>query len=415
MMRSARTATVAAGLALGLVLTACGDDANDNASESPGASDAPELTGDPIKLFSIQQITVTNQDATDEAADAVNAAVKRINDEGGINGRPVEVEVCDDKFSAPEGASCARQAVESGAVAVVGSTTQQGDAIYPVLEAAGVCNIAPQPINRLDYSSPVSYPVISGGPVNVAGYAYALKAVGATKIGVAYIDVPTAAGVVPFIDMGAKNAGGLTVGKKVPVPITTTDISAVVSSTIEGNDGAALILAPAQLSTFMRNLAEQGSDVFAAASAADDTIIEQIGPDAADNLVIAAGYLPISGDSEGMTQFREDMEEENSDAELNSFSVNGWLGPQVLKSVVEDAGLETIDAKGVCDALSKASSVDLKGVAPTVDFTKEFPIPGLNRIFNPFINVQKIEDGEVVQVNDTFLNPLDPSATAPAL
>jgi hypothetical protein len=59
--------------------------------------------------------------------------------------------------------------------------------------------------------------------------------------------------------------------------------------------------------------------------------------------------------------------------------------------------------------------VDLKGVAPKVNFTKEFPIPGLNRIFNPFINVQKIEDGKVVQVDEKFLNPLDPTATAPAL
>lgn len=84
------------------------------------------MTGEPIKLFTIQQITVTNQDSTQEAADGLAASIKRINANGGINGRPVTLEVSDDKFSPAEGASCARKAVSGGAVAVVGSTTAAG-------------------------------------------------------------------------------------------------------------------------------------------------------------------------------------------------------------------------------------------------------------------------------------------------
>ncbi|MCW2614477.1 MAG: hypothetical protein JWN08_1471 [Frankiales bacterium] len=410
---SARTATVAIGLSLGLLIAGCGDDADEEAAVQ-GSDSGTELTGDPIKIFTIQQITVTNQDATDEAADAVKASIKRINANGGINGRPVEVEVCDDKFAPAEGANCARKAVEAGAVALVGTTTQQGGTIYPVLEKAGLCNLAPQPINATDYSSKVSYPIISAGPVNVAGYAYALKAAGASKINVAYIDVATAAGVVPFIDMGAKNAGGLTVGQKIPIPITNTDIAPIVAAATRDADGVALVVAPAQLQNFARSLAQQGSDVKIAASAADNKLIDTIG-DGADNLVVAAAFAPIQSDAPGMVQFREDMEKENPDAELNAFSYNGWMGVHVLKEVIESQNLETVDSTTVCDALSKAKDIDLLGTAPKWSTDKPFPIKGLDRIFAPYIQVQNVVDGELRVLDEKFINPIDPTDTAPAV
>jgi ABC-type branched-subunit amino acid transport system substrate-binding protein len=411
MKRSARTATVAVGLALGLVLTGCGEDASNGSSASDEGSS--KLSGPPIKIFTIQQITVTNQDATDEAADAVKASIKRINANGGINGRPVEVEVCDDKFAPAEGANCARKAAASGAVAVIGTTTQQGATIYPVLEKEGICNLAPQPINATDYSSKVSYPIIAAGPINVAGYANALKAAGAKKIGVAYIDVATAAGVVPFIDMGAKNVG-LTVGQKVPIPLTATDIAPVVAASTKGNDGVALVVAPAQLQTFARALAQQGSDVKIAASAADNKLIKSIG-EGAKNLVVAGAFVPINSDAPGMVQFREDMKKQNPDAELNAFSYNGWMGVHVLKEVLEAQKVETINKTTVCDALSKAKDVDLLGTAPKWSTDVPFPIPGLQRIFSPFIQVQHVVDGQLAVLEEPFVNPIDPTRKAPSL
>lgn len=417
MMRSASTATVAAGLALGLLLSGCGDSKKEAASPTgndAGAGSTSKLSGDPIKLFSIQQITVTNQDSTAEAGDAIKASVKRINAEGGINGHPVTVEVCDDKFSPAEGASCARKATTGGYAAVVGTTTQQGDAIYPVLEKAGMCNFAPQPINRLDYSSKASFPILAGGPVNVAAYPAALKAVGAKKIGVAYIDVPTAAGVVPFIDLGAK-AAGVTVGRKVPIPITTTDISSVVASTVKGNDGAALIVAPAQLSAFLRGLSQSGSKAYAAASAADDKLIAKLG-DASKNLVVTGAFVSTSSDAAGMKKFNADMDAENKDAERNAFSVNSWLGAQALKEILETQKVTAYDPKTVCAALSKATDVSLMGMAPAWSSAKPFPIPGLERIFNPFVQLQKVENGTLVPIGDgKFIDPLDPSAVPGAL
>lgn len=411
MNRSLRTTTAVTGVALGLVLSGCGNDSN---SASPAANSSSKLTGAPVKLFSIQQITVTNQDATDEAADAIKASVARMNANGGIAGHPVTVDICDDHFSPATAAECARKAVSGGYAAVVGSVTQQGDAIYPVLEKAGLCNFAPNAINKLDYSSKLSFPILSSGPANVAGYAYALKAVGAKNVGVAYVDIPTAAATTAFVALGAKNAGGLTVNQKVPIPLTTTDISAVVASTTRGNDGVALVVAPAQLAAFAQSLGQSGSKDYAAASAADPKLIDQLGP-AAERLVIAAAFEPVTGDAPGVKLFNADMDKQNAKAERNAFSLNAWLGGQALKEVLDQAKPATIDKASVCDALNKATDVDLLGVAPKWSSTETVKIPGLNRLLAPYTQVQKVVNGKLVVVDPTWVDALDPSAKVPAV
>ena len=414
MKRSARTTTVAAGLALGLALAGCGSDSEEGTASSATGAANSKPTGTPIKLFTIQQITVTNQDATDEAADALKASVARINAEGGILGRPVEVEVCDDKFSPATAAECARKASSGDYAAVVGAVTQQGDAIYPVLEAAGMCNVGPNAINRLDYSSKASFPIVASGPANVAGYAYALKAVGSTNIGIAYVDIPTAAGTTSFVELGAKNAGGLKVNQKVPIPLTTTDISAVVASTLRGNDGVALVVAPAQLASFARSLGQSGSKVYAAASAADPKLIDQLGP-AAERLVIAAAFAPVTGDAEGVKRFNADMDKTAPKAERNAFAINAWLAAQVLKQAIEQAKPATVDKTSVCAAMNSAKDVDMFGVLPKWSGAETVKIPGLNRLLSPYTQVQKVENGKLVVVDGKWVNALDPTATVPAV
>ena len=76
-------------------------------------------------------------------------AVDFINSNGGINGRPLEVEVCDEQFDAAVAATCARQAVEDGVVSVVGSFTYFAEAIVPVIAESDItwfgacCPISP--------------------------------------------------------------------------------------------------------------------------------------------------------------------------------------------------------------------------------------------------------------------------------
>ena len=138
-----RVAAVAA--AATLVLAACGGSGGDSGSTTaPAPTDAttsaapsPEPVGEPIKTMTVTDINsqgpiYPNIEYTAEAYEAW------INANGGINGRPLEVDVCDSQGTADGSTACARKAVDNGVVAVVGSFNFAPDAIVDILEPANV-------------------------------------------------------------------------------------------------------------------------------------------------------------------------------------------------------------------------------------------------------------------------------------
>src|SRR4029450_2514967 len=73
---------------------------------------------------------------------AAKAAADDINENGGVDGRPVEIVECNDK-SDPNGAgTCARQAVEEEGVAVYHNTIN-GATMYPILAEANIPVVGP--------------------------------------------------------------------------------------------------------------------------------------------------------------------------------------------------------------------------------------------------------------------------------
>src|SRR5437879_6365744 len=80
---------------------------------------AGPATGAPIKIMTIATLQSPNL-AAPQVETAVRARVAALNKAGGINGRPIEPEFCNDKFDPNEGSACARKAVDDKVVAVVG-------------------------------------------------------------------------------------------------------------------------------------------------------------------------------------------------------------------------------------------------------------------------------------------------------
>ena len=110
---------VAAVAILGIGITACGgDDAADEPAEEEAATEevaeepaAEEPTGDPIKLMTVTTLNA-NGPTYENIKIAAEIAADHINSNGGINGRPLEVIVCDEQFDPAIAATCARDAVE---------------------------------------------------------------------------------------------------------------------------------------------------------------------------------------------------------------------------------------------------------------------------------------------------------------
>src|SRR5271155_1507771 len=111
-----------------------------------GVAGAAKLTGTPIKIMNISQITDPTQgQPTPEAGAGVVAAAKSINAAGGINGHSLKVIVCNDQDNEATAANCARAAVSDGVVATVADNTEWGSAIIPILAAAGIATIGQLP------------------------------------------------------------------------------------------------------------------------------------------------------------------------------------------------------------------------------------------------------------------------------
>jgi len=101
-----------------LGLTGCSSNHNSN-------NPSGELTGKPIKIGVPYTDGVVGLSFPQPAL-AAQAAVKYINAHGGIGGRPVEADLCNDQGNPSKDSQCAVQFVDNGDVAVIGQALAWG-------------------------------------------------------------------------------------------------------------------------------------------------------------------------------------------------------------------------------------------------------------------------------------------------
>jgi ABC-type branched-subunit amino acid transport system substrate-binding protein len=399
LIRPRRWAGIALLVSIGLTVTSCSDSSKDD-------SGATNLSGKPIKLLTIQQITAPGQEDRPEAVAAAKAAVSSINAAGGVNGRPLVLDSCDDKVDPNAGAACGRKAVSGGYAAVVGSTSAQGNAYYPILEQAGIPNIGPFPINPGDFTSKTSFPLAAGGPMQVAGMPVLLGQVGAKRAGIAYIDIPSAAVGNTFIGLGAKGAG-VTVTSKTPIPLGTADLTSVATAAAKGNDGVMLVTQPVQTAAYLKTAAQQGLKTKVAATALSPDLLKQLGP-AAEGLLISRMYAAPDSGVAGVKAFDADMDKYQPKAVRTDYAITTWLAVQAVAKEIQKQKLTTIDHTSLTKAFETERGLDLGGIVPNFSSEKGLPIKGLNRIFTPLVMFQQVKNGKVVAVNGKWVSPLTP-------
>ncbi len=103
-------------------------------------SDAGKTSGEPIKIGAIVSLTGTYAGLGDPEKKTIEMEVKRINEAGGINGRPVEVIFEDDGTDEAKAVAAASKLIEQDkVVALIGATgTGQSMAIRSEVDRAGI-------------------------------------------------------------------------------------------------------------------------------------------------------------------------------------------------------------------------------------------------------------------------------------
>jgi len=243
-----------------------------------------------------------------EVRQAAEAAVAHVNDDlGGVNGRPMKLEVCMTTGTPESSAACANKLVAKRPVAVLGGVDLGAAASTPVFEKAGIPYVGGTPALGEELTSPAAWMLAGGTVADLLGQAtYALDTLKVKKVGALYVDLP---GVLTTV-VGAADivlrARGVTDVKLVAAGADAADFAPSLKAATAGNPEVVLVVFPAQscarIMSAARALSVKARMLYPSACASQ-AVVDAAGP-AAENSYFASGYLPFDDPSDEVATWK---------------------------------------------------------------------------------------------------------------
>lgn len=397
MLRTSQLAATALALSSALAASACG-----------GSSDSGEQ-GDTIKLMTTGPIDSASVSLPSIEVGA-QVAVDEINAKGGVDGRKLELIVCNDKNDPNTAVGCARRAVKEGVVALVGGFSSFEPQVLPVLERAGV----PWVGNTAVQNSTSSSYFMLGGEGAALAFAMAKHlsdpAQGCDQISAVAENAPSSEAAVKLFQTGVTTAGGKN-GKPAYAAETTADWGPVVAAAIDdGSNCLGVLGSPQNTPKILTAVKQTGEDVTTVVpqSLFPDQSVAAMG-DTADGVILTSGYLPFTADEPVVKNLKKQAQEEMKDVPLDGVLASTYAS---VRTVAEAAkGLDDVSAKTLTDALSELKGFDT-GLGPVVDFTQTNPTKLFSRIFNTRVFLLEAKGGKTVLAQP---DPLDTKSAFDAL
>jgi ABC-type branched-subunit amino acid transport system substrate-binding protein len=385
--------------------TACGSEASDGSSGTEGASQPVESTttvpcpGDPIKVTAIATLSgpLSFAGASRDYREGTDAALATVNSQC-LAGRPLEVEVCDDKSDPNESTACGRRAAENGSIALFGTvgTTDNG------ANAAGLPAVLTRAQTAFDILDEKSYPATSLLTLVMASVSAAAGADAKTMLFVG-VDAPqTQAAVKLLTDLATELGISLDF---LLYPPDTTDFTSIAAQIAE-RDSDAITLAVPSIVPFMSALDAEGitpADRYISAG------VDVLTPDALRELgskvdgVYSVSDVAPPQDSEnpGIQQMLAEYKAAGINTDPKEMTTNAtqmWSKVHILAETIGGmgTGVDTINSASLIDALVARGEVSRPEFAP-FDYSKNaFPdiemLSGF-RVFGDQVMVIRIEDG----------------------
>jgi branched-chain amino acid transport system substrate-binding protein len=368
---------LALGVMVGLFAPACG-----------GTGTAEPA---PIKVGSLVPVSV---EAAGQWVAGARAAAREVNSRGGIHGRRIEIENCDDHRDPNLAEACARQLVRDGVVATAGSLTSLSMVEAPVLDQAGIPEVGSEAVNPEDTSLPTAFPLDGGIVTQVIGQVFGAKRRGLHSLYIVSLDTPAGQLAISFASMAARAAGIQVVGAAF-APAATADFTPYVRAAMQAH---ADVVWPAlfppwfsQLLTASKVAGATFLTCYPYGAVAPRDVEELGGSRGPTEGSIQFGALPPVGASDrfpALLTFKADMDAElaagDADAAPGLRSggpLAAWLSVEVIARIL--ATLPRLDAAALLSALRTQPTVDTLGLTPTwtPGHTGPKPFP---RVTNPF-------------------------------
>jgi branched-chain amino acid transport system substrate-binding protein len=353
-----RQIVMLAALAVGFALfvAACGDDDNDSGggggdngggfagetgkqkASKCGLGNGKKASGEPIKLGAIN----TKQPGTDftEIAKTAEAYFKCVNDNGGINGRPVELVQETEQTDPAQAAAAAKKLVETEKVAgIVGSTSIIECAVnHKYYEANGYYVIG-SGISPECYGTP-NYAAVNMGPRHsVTGATQYLIREGVKKLVLIQSKVPG----TEYIEGGflavAKQEGVPTESLAEAVPIQDANSVALKAVQAAGDGGGVVLnFTPPEALKILQGAQQQGLQdrvKWACSTPCNtDFLADALGTTFDDKLGVNAELALVSIDAPDTNLYKEILKKYAPDIPLGSFSQFGFLEARIASEAM---------------------------------------------------------------------------------
>jgi branched-chain amino acid transport system substrate-binding protein len=301
--RSTLIKLVAPGVALALVLAACGDDDDAGGGDAAGAAttaaaattaggaDTTAASSDTTGTASTDESAspsdattgtaalgggtgsadkgpfklgvINSNDLFPDYAQGIEAAVGYVNAElNGLDGRKIELQICTIDYNAPDDTQrCANELAAAGVDMAVSTLNQFGTHMQ-ILRGAGIPVLVGSAVSVPDYTTEGVFAVSPGGGCAgtlTAMVKYAVQELGAKRVAIPYYDIPS--GVLCYADSEQKpldvlkgtaessspDAGSVPdlERKGVPLPPTNPDLTSVANQILQFDPDVVLLSAPA--------------------------------------------------------------------------------------------------------------------------------------------------------------------------
>jgi ABC-type branched-subunit amino acid transport system substrate-binding protein len=330
---------------------------------------------------------------------------KWINDHGGIAGRPLKVETCDEMGDPNTLASCGRKAISNHDVAVVGSYTVTGDRIVPVLEKGntawfGVCCAGAQ----REVDSPMTFG-FSAGLGQYAAYGVKAADMGCKAPALILSDVPGVNIDIQFMQNVLK-ARGIQLKKTVKIPLQAADYTPQVAQATTDTDCLIAPITEVQWASMLPPLQQSGAHVkLVGAQGNLDQKVAKSFPEVTEGAQIIGTFPDIS--TPAFKDYRQAIATYKPPSDLDYNSLGGlgtWAGYSAFKEVVESMK-GPIDNNTFEQAANHAK-LQMHGMTPDVDFSKPWKQAPLKvkRQFNNAVTYAVMHDGHPIVKQPGFFD-----------
>ena len=402
-----RVARLVTALIVVAGITAGCSKSDNKSTGASAASSNPNCTGAPLKFTSIATLSgpLTFPSLLTEAKNAGDAALKAVNAECAL-GRPIVINICDDKGDPNEATKCGRAAHDDGSIALFGSSGSYDGGT----SAANLPGVLTGGGSVFDLTDPRSFSISS--PLTlVVGGSSTVAAAGKTDALMVSID---AAVTRTFVQTSQDVAKGM--GIKLDalfIPPDTTDFAPIAAQIAERKPSALGLILTTQIVPFFNALAAEGISahdvpIFTAVTLMAPEVLHQLGDKANGVYLLTQQAPPSDKDNPGIQQMLKELKDYGYPADgdqLSPASTAAWANPHALVDILKKlppADIASLDSAKLVDAMAKAGRISRPEIAP-FDFTAPaYPdIPSLAsfRIFTRDAMVVQVEDGSYKRVS----------------